>query len=305
MDVLPIPLEPRALGPTTLRAFPLAWGCWRFAGTPLREAREKIEAALAVGIDLFDHADIYGGEGAAEDLFGRVLAETPGLRRRMLLATKGGIVQGVPYDASPAHLLASCEGSLKRLRTDVIDLYQLHRPDLLVHPHDLAAALDRLRRDGKIREVGVSNFSRTQFDALQRHLPFPIAVHQPEFSPWCLGPLRDGVLDQCLERNVTPLAWSPLARGRLGLSVEAARREPDGERLADLIENLDILAEREEVSRVAVILAWILVHPARPIPILGTQRLERIRGAADAFKVHLSRRDWYAVLEAAQGEKLP
>jgi predicted oxidoreductase len=223
----------------------------------------------------------------------------------MLLATKGGIVQGVPYDTSPAHLLAACEGSLKRLRTDVIDLYQLHRPDLLVHPHDLAAALDRLRRDGKIREVGVSNFSRTQFDALQRHLPFPIAVHQPEFSPCCLGPLRDGVLDQCLERNVTPLAWSPLARGRLGLSVEAARREPDGERLADLIENLDILAEREEVSRVAVILAWILVHPARPIPILGTQRLERIRGAADAFKVHLSRRDWYAVLEAAQGEKLP
>lgn len=305
MDSLPIRLEPRALGPTRLRAFPLSWGCWRFAGTGVREAREKVETALAVGIDLFDHADIYGSEGAAEDLFGRVLAEAPSLRGRMLIATKGGIVQGVPYDASPAHLAAACEGSLKRLRTDVIDLYQIHRPDLLVHPHDLAGALDRLRREGKIREVGVSNFSRAQFDALQRYLPFPIAVHQPEFSPCCLAPLVDGVLDQCLERDVTPLAWSPLARGRLGVTPEQARREPGGEALANLIENLDILAEREEVSRAAVILAWILVHPSRPIPIIGTQRLDRIRDAADAFKVHLSRRDWYAVLEAAKGEKLP
>jgi predicted oxidoreductase len=305
MDALSIPLTARALGPTHLRVFPLAYGCWRFAGTSVREAREKLEAALAVGIDLFDHADIYGGEGAAEDLFGRVLAESPGLRQRMLLATKGGIVQGVPYDTSPAHVAAACEGSLKRLRTDVIDLYQLHRPDLLVHPRELAGTLERLRREGKIREVGVSNFTRWQFDALQRHLSFPIAVHQPEFSPLCLGPLRDGVLDQCLERDVTPLAWSPFARGRLGLTLEAARREPEGERLAAVLENLDILAEREGVSRAAVVLAWILVHPSRPVPIIGTQRLDRIRASADAFKVHLTRRDWYAVLEAAQGEKLP
>jgi predicted oxidoreductase len=130
-------------------------------------------------------------------------------------------------------------------------------------------------------------------------------VHQPEFSPLCLGPLRDGVLDQCLERDVTPLAWSPFARGRLGLSLEAARCEPEGERLAAVLENLDILAEREGVSRAAVVLAWILVHPSRPVPIIGTQRLDRIRASADAFKVHLTRRDWYAVLEAAQGEKLP
>lgn len=304
MDALPILLEPRALGRSTLRAFPLAYGCWRFAGTSVREAREKVEVALGVGIDLFDHADIYGGDGAAEDLFGRVLAESPGLRQRILIATKGGIVQGVPYDSSSSHLSAACEGSLKRLRTEVIDLYQLHRPDLLAHPHELAATLERLRRAGKIREVGVSNFTRAQFDALQRHLPFPIATHQPEFSPCCLAPLRDGILDQCLERDVTPLAWSPLARGRLGHTLEAARKEPDG-RLADLIENLDILARREGVSRAAVALAWILLHPSRPIPILGTQRLERIRDGADAFKVHLTRRDWYAVLEAGLGEKLP
>ncbi len=301
---LPIRLEPRALGPE-LRAFPIAYGCWRMAGTPVAEARAKIETALEVGIDLFDHADIYGGEGAAEKLFGHVLAEAPSLRQKMLIATKGGIVQGVPYDSSASHLATACEGSLKRLRTDVIDLYQIHRPDLLTHPREVAGVLDRLRREGKIREVGVSNFTRSQFDALQRHLPFPIVAHQPEFSAWMLAPLRDGVLDQCLERDVTPLAWSPLARGLLGTSVEAARKEPGGERLAALLENLDVLAVRESVSRTSVALAWILAHPSRPIPIVGTQRPERIRESLEAFRVHLSRSDWYAVLVASQGERLP
>ena len=305
MDALPILLEPRALGPTQLRAFPLSWGCWRFAGTGVREAREKIETALAIGINLFDHADIYGGEGAAEDLFGRVLAETPSLRRRMLLATKGGIVQGVPYDASPAHLAAACEGSLKRLRTDVIDLYQIHRPDLLVHPHELAAALDRLRREGKIREVGVSNFSRAQFAALQRHLPFPIAAHQPELSPCCLAPLFDGVLDQCMERNVTPLAWSPLAGGRLGLDANAAAGERDGTRLVGLLATLDQLAAREGVARAAVALAWLLAHPAGVVPIVGTQRPARLAECMRAFDVRLTRADWYAIVAASRGEALP
>ncbi len=305
MDALPIRSEPRALGPTPLRAFPIAYGCWRFAGTSVREAREKVEGALALGIDLFDHADIYGGDGAAEELFGRVLAEAPSLRARMLLATKGGIVRGVPYDSGAAHLAAACEASLERLRTDVVDLYQIHRPDLLAHPQELAGTLDRLRRAGKIREVGVSNFTRTQFDALQRHLPFPIATHQPELSPWCLDPLRDGVLDQCMERDVTPLAWSPLAGGRLGLAPEAAVREPEGSRLAALLTCLDGLAAREGVSRAAVALAWTLAHPSRPIVLLGTQRMERVRESLAALRVRLSRRDWYAVMQASQGGPLP
>lgn len=305
MDALPIRSEPRALGPTPLRAFPLAYGCWRFAGTGVREAREKVEGALALGIDLFDHADIYGGDGAAEELFGRVLAASPSLRARMLLATKGGIVRGVPYDSGAAHLAAACEASLTRLRTDVIDLYQIHRPDLLTHPQELAGTLERLRRDGKVREIGVSNFTRTQFDALQRHLPFPIATHQPELSPFCLDPLRDGVLDQCMERDVTPLAWSPLAGGRLGLAAEAARREPEGARLVALLACLDGLAAREGVSRSAVALAWTLAHPSRPIVLLGTQRMERVREGLAALRVRLSRQDWYAVMQASQGGPLP
>jgi predicted oxidoreductase len=288
-----------------LRAFPLAYGCWRFAGGDVRSARAKVEAALEIGIQLFDHADIYGGNGAAEELFGRVLAEVPHLRAAMLLATKCGIVPGVPYDSSRRHILQAVEASLRRLRTDVIDLYQIHRPDLLAHPEEIAATLTQLRSEGKIREVGVSNYSAAQFEALQEYLPFPIATLQPELSAWWLEPLRDGVLDQCLRRRVTPLAWSPLAGGKLELSVEQAREETHGERLAALIQCLDEIAQRHGVRRTAVSLAFLLVHPAAIIPILGTQRVERIRDAVSAFRVHLSRNDWYAIVQASQGKKLP
>lgn len=305
MPALAIDRGPRPLGRSGLSAFPLAYGCWRFAGTAVREAREKIEAALEIGVDLFDHADIYGGEGAAEALFGRVLAEAPALRERMNIATKCGIVPGVPYDSSAAHIAHSAEASLARLGIDCIDVYQIHRPDWLGHPEVVAGALAALREAGKIREVGVSNHSASHFDALQTYLPFPIATHQPEFSCWHLAPLENGVLDQCLRERVAPLAWSPLARGSLGLGVVEARREPYGERLAALIETLDKLAQREGVARGAVALAWLLAHPAGVIPILGTQRPERIREAARAFDVQLSREDWYAVVTASRGEPLP
>ena len=304
MSALPLDATPRPLGRSTLRVFPLAWGCWRFAGVPLREARARIDADLALGVTLFDHADIYGGDGAAERLFGDALAEAPHLRDGMVLASKFGIVPGVPYDSSPAHVVAACEASLRRLRVETIDLYQVHRPDWLAHPRALAEALDTLRREGKIRAVGVSNHSPAQFDALQRWLPFPIVTHQPQFSPWCLTPLRDGVLDQCLRERVAPLAWSPLAGGRLALTADEARGEPDGERLAALLACLDRLADREGVSRTAVALAWLLVHPAGVIPILGSQRPERIAAAAQAFRVRLSRQDWYDVVIAAQGARL-
>jgi len=311
MDALAITRAPRPLGRSGLAAFPIAFGCWRLFGTAVTAARERIEAALALGIDLFDHADIYGRDetgphfGMAETVFGRVLAEAPRLRDRMLLATKGGIAPGVPYDSSGAYLVAACEASLKRLGVDCVDLYQIHRPDWLAHPADTGAALAKLRESGKIRAVGVSNFTPAQFDALQRHLPFPIATHQPELSPFELAPLRDGVLDQCLREGVAPLAWSPLAGGRLGLPVAAARREPDGARLAALLERLDALAAREGVPRAAVALAWLLAHPAGVIPIVGTQQPRRLAEAARAFDVRLSRQDWYDVVVASQGARMP
>jgi predicted oxidoreductase len=311
MDALPIARTPRLLGHSAIAVFPIAYGCWRLVGSDVRAARAKVEAALEAGIDLFDLADVYGLDhggqafGESEALFGRVLAEAPSLRERIVVATKGGIIPGVPYDSSAKHLRAACDASLARLRVERIDLYQIHRPDWLAHPEETAAELVRLRETGKIRQVGVSNFSAAQFEALQRFLPFPIATQQPELSCWRLDPLTDGVLDLCLRERVTPLAWSPLAGGRLGLDADAARGERDGARLAALLATLDDLAVREGVSRAAVALAWLLAHPAGVVPIVGTQRPERLAECMRAFDVKLTRADWYAIVAASRGAALP
>jgi predicted oxidoreductase len=276
---------------------------WRFAGDDVKAARAKVDAALEIGIDLFDTADIYGpdnGEpfGAAEALLGRVFAEDRTLRDRMVLASKAGIEMGVPYNASAEYLVRACEASLRRLGVDHLDLFQLHRPDVLTHPAEVAGALTQLREAGKIREAGVSNHTAAQTAALQAHLPFPLASHQPQFSPLALEPLEDGVLDQALERNMAVLAWSPLGGGRLGGVPE----EPRARRVYDALE---ALAAREGVGVTAVAYAWVMAHPARPIPIIGSQSPDRIREAADAYKVRLSRADWYGVLVASRGVPLP
>ena len=170
----------------------------------------------------------------------------------------------------------------------------------------VAGALARLREAGKVREVGVSNFTTAQFAALRRFLPFPIATHQPELSCVAVGALADGLLDQCLAERVTPLAWSPLAGGRLGLTAaQAAAAGAAGARLAAVIRVLDALAEREKLSRSAIALAWLLVHPAGVIPIVGTRSEERLRECVAALDAKLTRDDWYAVWAAARGEPIP
>ncbi len=187
---------------------------------------------------------------------------------------------------------------MTRLGTDVIDLYQVHRPDLLAHPAEVAAALDKLRRDGKIRAAGVSNHTPAQVAALQAHLPFKLVSIQPEFSARAVGALFDGVLDQAMERGLTVLAWSPLAGGRLlGASDDA--------RTLAVIAELDRIAAANNVGRAAVAYAWLLAHPSRPIPLIGSQTPARIREATDAFKVQFTDTDWYAVLQAALGAPLP
>jgi predicted oxidoreductase len=295
--------SPRLLGRSTLLVSPIAWGMWRFAGADVVAARAKVEAALEAGITLFDTADIYGpaseeGFGAAEALLGRVLAQASRLRERMVLASKGGIVRGVPYDSSPAYLDSALDASLRRLGTDHIDLYQIHRPDLLAHPAEVAQTLTRWVERGKVRAVGVSNYTPAQTAALQTYLPFPLVSHQPEFSPLATAPLFNGVLDQAMAQNMGILARSPLGGGRLGGAgpSAAATRE---------IKLLDERAAEAGVARGAAAYGWILAHRARPIPILGTQRPERIREAADCFRVSWTRAQWYAVLEASLGEALP
>ncbi len=308
----PAPGRRRHLGPGGPTVGPIAYGCWRFAGTDVAAARDKVETALECGMDLVDTADIYGagsngsrrslpdGFGDSEALLGRVLADAPGLRDRIVLATKGGIRPTVPYDQSDDHLTAACEASLRRLGVDHVDLYQVHRPDLLTHPADLAATLTRLVERGLVAHVGVSNFTVAQTDAVAAHLDLPLASTQPELSALHVDPIVDGTLDRCMREDVLPLAWSPLARGALG-------SRPDGgdPRALAVHEVLGRLAEREDVSVTAVALAWLLHHPAGVVPIVGTQRTERIREAAAATAVRLDRADWYEVLVASRGEPLP
>jgi predicted oxidoreductase len=281
---------------------PLAYGTWRFTDDDLGSAQQVLETALDAGMNLIDTADVYGydwggtGFGQVEEILGRVLAASPGLRDRMVLATKGGIIPPMPYDSSPKYLRAACEASLARLQTDVIDLYQIHRPDMFTHPADVAITLDALRQEGKIREVGVSNHTPAQVAALQSHLEFPIASNQPEFSAAHLAPMRDGTLDQCMEHRIVPMAWSPLAGGRLA-SGDDIRPE--------LKMVLDGFAAREGVDRSHIALAFVLAHPSAPIAIVGSQNPDRIRSSTDALTVSLSRADLYAIIQASEGVPLP
>jgi predicted oxidoreductase len=302
MSEIQLTPDPRPLGKSGIDVSPLAWGMWRFAGRSADEGRQLIEAAFAAGITLFDTADIYGfdgqgGFGDAETLLGEIFASSPGLRDRMVLATKGGIMPPIPYDQSRAYLTQALDASLKRLRVEQVDLYQVHRPDILTHPQELARTLDDAIRAGKVRAVGVSNFTLPHADALAHFLDAPLVSHQPEFSPLHLEPMTNGLFDAAMRDDMAVLAWSPLGGGRLG--------DPTDARGQAVAAALDTVAGKFGVGRAAATYSWIMAHPARVIPIVGTQNPDRIAEAADAYKVHWSREDWYAVLVAARGEKLP
>jgi len=282
----------------------LAFGCWRFRDGDLLGATAAVDAALdafaATGARvLVDNADVYGERerGAAESLLGRVLAARPRWADELVLATKAGIRPGVPYDASGDHLVAACDASLRRLAVEAIDLFQLHRIDLYTPPEETAAALTHLREAGKIREVGVSNATVAQLDDLERLLPFPIAAVQAECSLLDRRPLFDGVLDWCRRRAAVPLAYSPLAGGRLAAA--------GGDVPPALTERLEALAAREGRPTTVVALAFVLAHPSKPVPIVGTQRPERLAELAAATRVRLDRADVYGLIEAAQGYELP
>lgn len=311
MSEIVLSSESRALGKSGLMVSPMAWGMWRFAGDDVRAAQERVEAAIAAGLTFFDTADIYGPDnhedfGASELLLGRVFKAVPGLRAQVVLASKGGIRMGVPYDSSPAYIRAAVEASLARLGVDRLDLWQIHRPDLLAVPAEVAATLDTLVTEGKIGAVGVSNHTPAQTAALARHLAAGIASIQPEFSPLATAPLFDGSFDQALEYGYGVMAWSPLGQGRL-----AAGDPRPGRGTADTLQvlrvkaALDEHAERQGVSRTAVAYAWVMAHASRPIPIVGTQTSSRIAESADAFKVSFTRAEWYGILTASLGENLP
>ena len=277
-------------------------GCWRMTGADDATHGAWVGAAVDAGITLVDTADVYGldwggtGFGACEETLGRVLAAAPGLRDRIVLATKGGIVPGVPYDSSAAAITRACEASLRRLGVDHVDLYQIHRPDPFAHPEEVAGALVALRERGLVRAVGVSNHTVAQTRALVAHLPFALATTQPEYSLAHLDPLRDGTLDLCAETGVVPLAWSPLGGGRL-VTGEGIR--------PGLGAAMDTVAERHGLDRAGVAVAFVCAHPTRPVALVGTRDADRLRALVDAAAVSLDRSTVYDLIEAAEGVPLP
>jgi predicted oxidoreductase len=311
-----MPMKTISLGISSLISTRLAYGCWRIAGSgsedDLNRGRRAVRAAYEAGYTLFDHADIYG-RSACESLFGEVLKTAPEMRDRILIATKCGIrfegdpAPGAPfrYDFSREHILRSCDQSLRRLGVDTIDLYQLHRPDYLMDPAEVAGAFAELKQSGKVREFGVSNFRPSQLHALQQACDMPLIVNQVEISLANLQCFEDGTLDQCLSQKITPLAWSPLGGGQLGdggkdLLPWQEKYLTDGYRT-----DLDEVAAAHHTTRTVVALAWLLKHPAGIIPIVGSTDPERIRGAVAADALELSREAWYRLLKAARGEPLP
>lgn len=280
---------------------PIVAGTWRMAswGWDVPTRLRWIEDCVALGVTSFDHADVYGGY-TVEGLFGEALAAAPGLRDRLQLVTKCGIKLVSParpghalksYDSSKAHVTASVEQSLRALRTDRLDLLLIHRPDALTDPDELAETLLALRSQGKVLEFGVSNHSPTQFALL--HGRVPLVTNQIEFSPLQLAPLHDGSLDQCVDLGLRPMIWSPLAGGRL-----LRGDDPAATRVRAV---LQALAQEHGVAPATVAFAWLLRHPARPLPITGSSRVEAIAEAVAALSLRLDSEAWYRVWSASTG----
>lgn len=254
-----------------------------------------VATALELGMTLLDTADIYGRTfGHGESMLGELFVKAPNLREKTIVATKGGVSSGLGYNSQADYLERACEHSLRRLRVEAIDLYQIHRPDVLTHPENVARVLTRLRASGKIREVGVSNYSESQFSTLQHFLEFPIATTQIQINLLNRSALFDGVLDQCMRLEVAPLASSPLAQGRL-----AAESTSDASVLNQAISKL---ARQFNVSSASIGIAYLLALPAGVVPILGTTRPDRLRQAAQAAQIRLSQDHLYELMIAAGAE---
>lgn len=309
-------MKAQRIGRGKLKATRLAIGAWRLDAdrgpdgvtADIEAAGVKaMHAADDAGYTFFDLADIYGG-GACERIFGRALKERKGMRDRIVVATKCGIrfpdepAPGAPYryDSSAEHIIRQAEGSLGRMGIDTIDLLMIHRPDYLGHPDEIAAAFEKLRAAGKVREFGVSNFLPSQVTALQKACPMPLVVNQVAIHLARLDPLHDGTLDQCLADGITPMAWSPLAGGHLVGAGPSAE-----ERLAEIRAALDAVARERGESPGIIALAWLLKHPAGIVPIVGSTRPDRITQAARADAVDLTREEWYRLMQAAYGGRLP
>lgn len=275
--------------------------------------KQALLSAWEAGYTLFDHADIYG-QGTCESIHGELFKDVPSMRKEIVIAAKCGIrFGGDPnpdspgrYDFRKEYILECCDRSLKRLGVETIDIYQLHRPDLLMDPHEVAEAFDILHSSGRVRYFGVSNFLPSTLSMLQSVLADHfLVVNQVEISLGHIDCLYDGTLDQCIEENILPLAWSPLGGGFLGEGAEVQLDRANAERLLAIQKVVDEVAKKHGVSRTVVALAWLLKHPSKIVPIVGSTKPHNIEDAVKADSLDLNREDWYRLLIAAQGHPMP
>ncbi|WP_427026467.1 aldo/keto reductase (plasmid) [Aureimonas ureilytica] len=283
----------------------LVYGLWRLgddADTSPGHVQRKVEACLEQGITTMDHADIYGGY-TGEAIFGGALKAAPHLRDRIEIVTKCGIVAPMGrhagarvkhYDTGRAHITTSVETSLRDMGLERIDLLLIHRPDPMIDPAETGAVLDELVASGKVRAVGVSNFRPHDFSLLQSAMASPLVTNQIELSLLETAAFTNGDLASLMERRIHPMAWSPLGGGRLF-----------GGEATPLKAKLTEIARAQGVDEGAVAIAWLLAHPAKILPVLGTNALSRIAAISEALRVEIDRQAWFELYTAANGQEVP
>jgi predicted oxidoreductase len=286
----------------------MLYGTWRLLDTrpTAQEINRRLHACLDLGITTIDTAEIYGLY-EVEQLLGSALALSPGLRDKLEFVTKAGIYvpcsrhperRTAHYNATGPRLVKSLEKSLRLLGTDRVELFLVHRPDWLTRADDTAAGLNELLRTGRIRSAGASNYSASQFELLNAQMEQPLVTNQVEFHLLHPEPINDGTFHQCEKHGVLPMAWSPLAGGRI-----FDPGNPAATRLAAAAKSMSSRYNAATLEQLAY--AWILAHPSHPLPVIGTNKLERLQSAAQADAIMMEREDWYALWEAAQGRKIP
>lgn len=289
----------------------MAYGVWRLSEAQdhsLSANLARIDACLAQGITTFDHADIYG-DYRCEALFGEAIKARPSLKSQIEIVTKTDIMllssqwpstRVKHYDTSAAHVTASVERSLSRIGVDVIDLLLIHRPDPLMDAQALGACLDGLIDSGKLRGVGVSNFMPWDVDLLQSCMKHKLQTNQLELSLLHTAPFINGQLAHAQQHRMPVMAWSPLGGGRLH-----AQALTPGTAAARLAPKLEALARTSGTDTTAMAMAWLMHHPVRVVPVMGSNQLDRIARFGDAARVPMDRQTWFELYELANGHEVP
>ncbi len=300
------------IGNISLPSSRLIYGCMRINGdnsaTAIQQGKNAIRSAIDAGYNHFDHADIYGG-GECERIFGQVLKESPELREQLIVTSKAGIrFANTPnigdvgrYDFSKDYLINQVEGSLERLNVEALDLFLLHRPDYLFNPEEVAETFELLKRQGKVKSFGVSNFSPSQVSLLQAATTEKLMVNQVEINIHNISSFTDGTLDQCLQNNITPMAWCPIAT----VVYEAWGNTFSDEDHTRIHQEFERQGQIYDCEKWIVAFAWLLKHPANICPIVGSTNPQRILAAKQALELNYSREDWYRLLEARNGQPVP